>query len=102
MRFCASGTAAAPDGGLGIWEARCRSSTRCLSDLVHGEVIGLAKDRTEDSLAVLRRARGMRDEVMLLLKLKWATARPIRSSRDLIPFLQSNAALKSVKTPFSR
>jgi hypothetical protein len=29
----------------------------------------------------------MRDETMLLLKLKWATARPIRSSRDLVRFL---------------
>ena len=38
--------------------------------------------------AVLRRARGMRDEPMLLLKLKWATARPIRSGRDLARFLQ--------------
>ena len=36
---------------------------------------------------VLRRARGMRDEEMLLLKLKWATARPIRSARDLVRFL---------------
>jgi transposase len=37
--------------------------------------------------AVLRRARGMRDEAMLLLKLKWATARPIRSARDVRRFL---------------
>ena len=37
--------------------------------------------------AVLRRARGMRDETMLVLKLKWATARPIRSARDLMRFL---------------
>ena len=37
--------------------------------------------------AVLRRARGMRDEEMLLLKLKWATAHPIRSARDLARFL---------------
>jgi transposase len=37
--------------------------------------------------AVLRRARGMRDEGMLLLKLKWATARPIRTARDLARFL---------------
>jgi transposase len=37
--------------------------------------------------AVLRRARGMRDEAMLLLKLKWATAHPIRSARDLASFL---------------
>jgi len=37
--------------------------------------------------AVLRRARGMRDEAMLLLKLKWATAHPIRSARDVARFL---------------
>ena len=37
--------------------------------------------------AVLRRARGMRDEQILLLKLKWATAHPIRSARDLARFL---------------
>ena len=37
--------------------------------------------------AVLRRARGMRDDQMLLLKLKWATAHPIRSARDLVRFL---------------
>jgi transposase len=37
--------------------------------------------------AVLRRARGMRDEPMLILKLKWATARPIRSARDVMRFL---------------
>jgi hypothetical protein len=39
--------------------------------------------------AVLRRARGMRDDAMLLLKLKWATAHPIRSARDLARFLSS-------------
>src|SRR4029453_1676575 len=39
--------------------------------------------------AVLRRARGMRDEEMLLLKLKWATAHPIRSARDLMRFLSA-------------
>ena len=37
--------------------------------------------------AVLRRARGMRDEQILLLKLKWTTAHPIRSARDLAAFL---------------
>lgn len=36
--------------------------------------------------AVLRRAR-MRDEEMLLLKLKWATSDPIRSARGLARFL---------------
>jgi hypothetical protein len=37
--------------------------------------------------AVLRGARGMRDEQMLLLKLKWTTAHPIRSVRDVARFL---------------
>jgi transposase len=41
--------------------------------------------------AVLRRARGMRDEAMLVLKLKWATARPIRSARDVRRFLHPEA-----------
>lgn len=41
--------------------------------------------------AVLRRARGMRDEAMLVLKLKWATARPIRSARDVMRFLHPEA-----------
>jgi transposase len=42
---------------------------------------------------VLRRARGMHDETMLLLKLKWATARPIRFPKDFFNFL--NFALYS-------
>ncbi len=42
--------------------------------------------------AVLRRARGMRDEAMLLLKLKWATARPLRSARDVARFLHPETA----------
>ena len=37
--------------------------------------------------AILRRARGMRDRAMLLLKLKWATGHPIRSARHLTRFL---------------
>ena len=60
-----------PCGGCGRCTARVRSS----------------KERTWDDQAVLRRARGMKDEDMLLLKLKWATARPIRSARDLARFL---------------
>ena len=38
------------------------------------------------------RARGMRDETMLVLKLKWATARPIRSARDVVRFLNPPSA----------
>jgi len=49
-------------------------------------------------MAVLRRARGLRDEQMLLLKLKWATAHPVRSSRDLARFMSLPPVyLKSVK-----
>jgi hypothetical protein len=49
--------------------------------------------------AVLRRARGMKDEAMLLLKLKWPTAHPdsVRSRLDPL-FDRSTAVLKSVKT----
>ena len=36
---------------------------------------------------VIRRARGMRDEAFLLPKLKWATARPIRSARNYAEFM---------------
>jgi len=39
---------------------------------------------------VLRRARGMRDEPFLVLKLKWATSRPIRNARDCAAFIQQN------------
>lgn len=40
--------------------------------------------------AILRRARGMRDEQLLLLKLRWATANPIRTSSDLAHFLHQD------------
>ena len=64
----AAGRAAYPCSGCGRHTSRVRSS----------------RDRIK---AVLRRARGMRDEDMLLLKLKWATAHPIRSAQDLVRFL---------------
>jgi transposase len=54
----------------------------------HPVRFGVVESLNTTIKAVLRRARGMRDEAMLLLKLKWATARPIRSSRDLARFLQ--------------
>ena len=53
----------------------------------HPVRFGVVESLNTTIKAVLRRARGMRDEAMLLLKLKWATARPIRSSRDLARFL---------------
>jgi transposase len=53
----------------------------------HPVRFGVVESLNTTIKAVLRRARGMRDETMLLLKLKWATARPIRSSRDLANFL---------------
>jgi transposase len=57
----------------------------------HPVRFGVVESLNTTIKGVLRRARGMRDETMLLLKLKWATARPIRSSRDLARFLQPQA-----------
>ena len=57
----------------------------------HPVRFGVVESLNTTIKAVLRRARGMRDEAMLLLKLKWATARPIRSSKDLARFLQPQA-----------
>jgi transposase len=54
----------------------------------HPVRFGVVESLNTTIKSVLRRARGMRDETMLLLKLKWATARPVRSSRDLVRFLQ--------------
>jgi transposase len=53
----------------------------------HPVRFGVVESLNTTIKGVLRRARGMRDETMLLLKLKWASARLIRSSRDLVPFL---------------
>jgi transposase len=53
----------------------------------HPVRFGVVESLNTTIKAILRRARGMRDEKMLVLKLKWATAHPIRSSRDLVKFL---------------
>lgn len=53
----------------------------------HAVRFGVVESINTTIKAVLRRARGMRDEEILLLKLKWATAHPIRSARDLMRFL---------------
>ena len=53
----------------------------------HAVRFGVVESINTTIKAVLRRARGMRDEEILLLKLKWATAHPIRSARDLIRLL---------------
>ncbi len=55
----------------------------------HPVRFGVVESLNTTIKAVLRRARGMRDDAMLLLKLKWATAHPIRSARDLSRFLSS-------------
>jgi transposase len=54
----------------------------------HPVRFGVVESLNTTIKAVLRRARGMRDEQMLLLKLKWATSHPLRSSRDLARFLE--------------
>lgn len=53
----------------------------------HRVRFGVVESLNTTIKAVIRRGRGMKDEAMLLLKLKWATARPIRSSKDLAKFL---------------
>jgi hypothetical protein len=53
----------------------------------HAVRFGVVESINTTIKAVLRRARGMRDEEMLLLKLKWATAHPIGSARELMRFL---------------
>src|SRR5207302_3070425 len=53
----------------------------------HPVRFGVVESLNTTIKAVLRRARGMRDEALLLLKLRWATARPIRSARDLLSML---------------
>jgi transposase len=55
----------------------------------HPVRFGVVESLNTTIKGVLRRARAMRDETMLLLKLKWATARPIRSSRDLMHFIHA-------------
>lgn len=53
----------------------------------HPVHFGVVESLNTTIKAILRRARGMRDEKMLVLKRKWATAHPIRSSRDLEKFI---------------
>lgn len=54
----------------------------------HPVRFGVVESLNTTIKAVIRRARGMRDEQMLVLKLKWATAGPIRTVGDLRRFLQ--------------
>jgi transposase len=54
----------------------------------HPVRFGVVESLNTTIKAVIRRARGMRNDAMLLLKLKWATAHPIRSAADLKRFLQ--------------
>lgn len=55
----------------------------------HAVRFGVVESVNATIKGVIRRARGMRDEDFLLLKLKWATARPIRSARDYARFLNA-------------
>ena len=55
----------------------------------HAVRFGVVESVNATIKGVIRRARGMRDERFLLLKLKWATARPVRSARDYERFLNA-------------
>jgi transposase len=61
------------------------------ADCDHPVRFGAVESLNATIKGILRRARGMRDEPMLVLKLKWASARPIRSSRDLARLLLPQA-----------
>jgi hypothetical protein len=65
----------------------------------HPVRFGAVESINTTNKVVLRRARGMRDEAMLLLRSKWATAhaRSVRSRFSVLPD-RSTAELKSVKT----
>jgi transposase len=54
----------------------------------HRVRFGVVESLNTTIKGVIRRGRGLRDHTMLLLKLKWATARPLRSARDLQRFLE--------------
>jgi transposase len=54
----------------------------------HAVRFGVVESLNTTIKGIIRRARGMRDEKILLLKLKWASVRPIRSARDLVRFLE--------------
>lgn len=74
------------DGAAGRRPVPPRRRHRCL------RVINPVRFAAVESInatikGVLRRGRVMRDEAMLLLKLNWATARPLRSARDVARFL---------------
>jgi len=55
----------------------------------HAVRFGVVESVNATIKGVIRRARGMRDEVFLVLKLKWATARPIRNARDYARFIHA-------------
>ena len=85
--------AARPCGGSDSRDGAAgrRSSFKHLEGIAaycyHPVRFGVVESINTTIKAVIRRARGMRDEAMLLSKLKWATAHPIRSARDLKRFL---------------
>ena len=56
----------------------------------HPVRFGVVESLNTTIKAVIRRARGIRDDRFLLLKLKWATAHPIRSARDYSRFLNGD------------
>jgi transposase len=56
----------------------------------HPVRFGVVESLNTTIKAVIRRARGIRDDAFLLLKLKWATAHPIRSARDYSRFVNAD------------
>jgi transposase len=65
-------------GALGAFLLRHLDGIAAYCD--HPVRFGVVESLNTTIKAIIRRARGMWDEALLLLKLKWATARPIRSA----------------------
>jgi hypothetical protein len=70
-----------------IFGLRARPACRQRRHIDHAVRFGVVESVNATIKGVIRRPRGMRDENFLLLKLKWATARPIGSARDYARFL---------------
>jgi len=77
--------AIAGDGALGDFLFKHIEGIAAYCD--HHVRFGVVESINTTIKAVLRRARGMKDEEMLLLKLQRATAHPLRSARALARLL---------------
>jgi hypothetical protein len=72
------------------WNGSVTSCCNMAAYCDHRVRFGVVESLITTIKAVLRQSRGMCDQEMLLLKLKWATVHAIRSARDLVCFWPFN------------